>query len=349
VATGSDDGFLRLWSVPGGALLREIRLPNRRLAGLRFSPDGSRLAVAGVEKQVHFFDTRDFTPLGRLPGHPGGLRALCFSPDGSRLFTVGFDGAISQWNVSTGNLEKTTTVDNAQPRAVAVTPNGEKFAMAIGESIQIRLVADWSVLHELKGHTKIVTDLAFSPDGKSLASGSNDRDIILWDTDTAEKKQVLQGHQSPVSSLQFSTDGTRLISSGFDRTIRLWDPASGREILTLGSHRGSIRQALFSPDGQWIASAGDDNRVLLWDGSARMEEYKVRQFKSLSDLAEMVDAHNRLESENSTNTMNLPELLGPTQQKGWAISRDGPDYIILDRHARAARLAREQSLLQSWK
>jgi hypothetical protein len=47
--------------------------------------------------------------------------------------------------------------------------------------------------------------------------------------------------------------------------------------------------------------------------------------------------------------MNLPELLGPTQQKGWAISRDGPDYIILDRHARAARLAREQSLLQSWK
>jgi WD40 repeat protein len=251
--------------------------------------------------------------------------------------------------MSNRELEKITAMGDATTRAIAVTPDGEKFAVALGESIQIRLVADWSVLHELKGHTKIVTDLAFSPDGKSLASGSNDRDIILWDTDTAEKKQVLQGHQSPVSSLQFSTDGTRLISSGFDRTIRLWDPASGREILTLGSHRGSIRQALFSPDGQWIASAGDDNRVLLWDGSARMEEYKVRQFKSLSDLMEVVDAHNRSESENSTNTMNLPELLGPASQKGWSVSRDGPDYIILDRQSSAARRAREQSLLQGWK
>ncbi len=349
MATGSDDGFLRFWSVPRGTLVGKTRVSNRRLAGMRFSPDGSRLAVAGAEQQVHFFNTRDFTSLGRLPGHPGGVTALCFSPDGSSLFTAGFDGAISQWNLSTWKLEKTATVGPARPRAVAVSSDGEKFAVAFGDNIQVRSVVDWSVIHELRGHTNLVTDLAFSPDDKSLASGSNDRNIILWDASTGQKTKFFEGHNSPVSSLQFNPEGNRLLSTGFDRTIRLWDPVNGMDILTFRNHHAAIRRAVFSPDGQWIASAGDDNRVLLWDGSARMEEYKVRQFKSLSDLTEVVDAHNRLESENSTNTMNLPELLGPTQQKCWAVSRDGPDHIILDQQARAARLAREQSLLQSWK
>ncbi len=117
----------------------------------------------------------------------------------------------------------------------------------------------------LKGHTGYVYSVAFSPDGKTLASGSSDRTIRLWDVETGTHLRTLRGHTSNVWSVAFSPDGQTLASGSSDRTIRLWDVATGAALHTLRGHTGGVLSIAFSPDGQTLASGSSDRTIRLWD------------------------------------------------------------------------------------
>jgi len=107
--------------------------------------------------------------------------------------------------------------------------------------------------------------VAFSPDGQTIASGSVDKPIRLWDVISKKEIACLTGHTGCVSSVAFSPDG-RTIASGYDdNTIRLWDVYSKKEIATLKGHSGMVHSVAFSPDGRTIASGSRDNTIRLWD------------------------------------------------------------------------------------
>ncbi len=124
-----------------------------------------------------------------------------------------------------------------------------------------------SNLHKLalEGHRSDVLAVAFSPDRRTLASGSRDRTIRLWDTNTGEHKLTLEGHTSGVTCLAFSPDGNTLASGSWDHTIRLWDAETGQPLQTLEEHTDGVRSVVFSPDGRTLASGGYDNILRLWD------------------------------------------------------------------------------------
>ena len=117
----------------------------------------------------------------------------------------------------------------------------------------------------LEGHTDEVLAVAFSPDGRTLASGSRDRTIRLWNTNTGEHKLTLEGHTSGVTCLSFSPDGRTLASGSWDDTVRLWDAETGQHLQTLEEHTDGVRSVVFSPDGRTLASGGYDNILRLWD------------------------------------------------------------------------------------
>ncbi|MBD2066410.1 hypothetical protein H6F93_02520 [Leptolyngbya sp. FACHB-671] len=114
-----------------------------------------------------------------------------------------------------------------------------------------------------------IDSVAFTPDGKQLATGGVDGKISFWQVADGKQLLTLQGHQSWILSVSFSPDGEMLASGGEDFTIRLWNVASGQCLRELEGHRNSVFSISFSPDGQTLASGDEDSTIRLWDVASR--------------------------------------------------------------------------------
>ncbi|KAJ5275561.1 hypothetical protein N7505_004106 [Penicillium chrysogenum] len=142
------------------------------------------------------------------------------------------------------------------------------FSSELSKQIQLlpAVMDSWNTsLRTLEGHLCSVRSVAFSPDGLTLASGSFDRTIKLWDTATGDCRQTLDDHSSTVNSVAFSGDGLTLASGSDDNTVKLWDTATGNCRHTLKDHSSSVRSIAFSPNGLTLASGSYDSTIKLWD------------------------------------------------------------------------------------
>ncbi|KAH8752251.1 vegetative incompatibility protein HET-E-1 [Diaporthe sp. PMI_573] len=117
----------------------------------------------------------------------------------------------------------------------------------------------------LEGHDGRIRSIAISPDGRWLASGSDDKTVKIWDVATGACKQTLVGHDDWIQSIAISPDGRWLASGSDDKTVKIWDVATGACKQTLVGHDDGIQSIAISPDGRWLASGSDDKTVKIWD------------------------------------------------------------------------------------
>ncbi|KAL3494398.1 WD40 repeat-like protein [Aspergillus germanicus] len=141
----------------------------------------------------------------------------------------------------------------------------EGHADRVWSTVRLWDLATGTLQQTLEGHIGTVGSVAFSPDGRLLASGSVDKTIRLWDLVAGALQQTLKGHIYQVWTVAFSPDGQLLASGSDDKTVRLWNPATGALQQTLEGHTDSVWAVAFSPDGRLLASGSQDKTVRLWD------------------------------------------------------------------------------------
>lgn len=213
------------------ALLYRITEPFSKCSSL--SSDGQVLAAGYEDRTVRVWSLQNGEMLHTLQGHSGKVYALTISSDGQTLASVGDGQTVNLWKLSTGERLGTFAWQNGYINVVAVGREGQQ--LACGESTQSYESPDIKVwdtvtgqeLFNLKGHSRSIHSLAFSPDGKILASGSRDKSVKLWDMRTGKLLESLTGHTSDVNAVAFSPYGHVLATGSKDKTIKLWKVNSG--------------------------------------------------------------------------------------------------------------------------
>jgi WD40 repeat protein len=263
LASGSDDKSLKIWNISKSECLRTLKGYTNRIWAVAFSPNGNILASGNDDHTVRLWNIHDQEEEKILPGHTNRVWSVAFSPDSKILASASDDNSVRLWNVENLNVEN-LNVENKNKKI----------------PLQNKKIPLLGVLKEI---TDCVWSVAFSPDGKYLALGSEDHTVKLWDVEKGEWGPSLQKkHSGRVYSVAFSPDKGQqyLLASGSDdHTINLWKAKTGEWIQTLEDKSSSSRiwSVTFSNDGKILASGHDDGTVKLW----KEENQTWKYFKTI--------------------------------------------------------------------
>lgn len=195
------------------------------------------------------------------------LISLAWSKDGKYLALASWDGLAEIWDANTW-AQRWIFEHRSGCYGVAFSPDNMTLALVVEGTILLQDTRTWAIKQKLEDHTREVLGVAFSHDGKYLASSSSDKSTRIWDANTGAPLQILRGHRSGVWTSIFSPTGTTLASASDDKTIRLWDTTSWVHRQTLEGHEGDVMVLAFSRDGSMLASGSTDCSVRLWDVNA---------------------------------------------------------------------------------
>jgi RNA polymerase sigma factor (sigma-70 family) len=295
VSASAADGTIRLWDAATGAERRRFRGDGNGFWTVALSPDNKTVA-SGEGNQLRLWDLATGQEVRRFPGHrgkdpasnaPGQVHRVAFSPDGTLLASLSYnEAAVRLWEVATGKeLRQFPGRMAGSIRAFAFSPDGKTLAGGdTDRRVLLWDVATARVVRVIGGHAGPVFGVAFSADGKMLATaavGEEDEHVLaisnrtvvhLWDASTGKELRRIRAHGDR-PGIAFSPDGRLLatVKDGWEGTIRLWDVASGKELRRLHGQASAVFSLAFAPDGKTLAAAGMGNMVRLWDVASGKE------------------------------------------------------------------------------
>ncbi len=289
IATGGADKTARTWDVGTGREIQKYLGHGGAIWSVAIAQNGRTVATGGAEQFVRIWDISNgqaIIPPISLTGGATLTRSLAFSRDGRVLAGVTdrletdklrrTSGVVVLWEVPTGKeLKKMPATDKyAHIYRLAFSPDGNTLALATSRGIALMDAGTMQERAFLKGQGgNGAWCLAFSPDGRFLATGGNrshqgkdlPSPVSIWDVEAVRETKVFDGHVGSISAVCFAPDGQTLASGGYDGTLRLWAVDSGRERAVLTSPAGRIRDVAFAPGGRTLAYCGDNGTVRLVD------------------------------------------------------------------------------------
>lgn len=289
IVSGGDSGELSIWDTAGD---RKATLPlhQGRVWSLATDCQNALIASAGDDHTIRLWDAETGQCLTALSGHTNWVRAIAFSRGGRLLVSSGDDCTIKIWNTASGFCLTTLKQENHWIRAVGFNPHNSRQLISGGDDQRVRRWdrrnGSWEALTQ---HEHRVCSVAYSPDGKMIASGSDDTTVLLWDTDKGEVTHRFTQPELGIKAVAFSPDGQYLAAGGEDQLVYIWDlnaPDSCQRCFVLLpkdsiGRTGGIRSIAFSPNSQFVISGGLDEMIRIGD-LRQIENPQRRMLKPLN-------------------------------------------------------------------
>jgi WD40 repeat protein/serine/threonine protein kinase len=296
-----EPGEVKIWDAATGRELRTLKGHTNGVIHVEFSPDGQRLASASLDATAKIWDMTTGQCLLTFQEDFERVNCLAFSCDGRRIITGSsslvpstLGTELKIWDAKSGEKLQTLERSPRPLQRVIFSPDDQQLA-----SVQIDNIGLWdlntgkivqSCRHIAAGETTNgllwgVNDLAFSLDGRQLATASQDQTIKMWDTSTGQELKTLRGHTGGVGRVAFTPDGQRLVSSSNDQTIRIWDVSTGLERSCLKGHTDTVVAVAINSEGTRLASADSSGAIKLWDVETQQSARPLEPPDSASSVA----------------------------------------------------------------
>ncbi|MEE0962411.1 MAG: WD40 repeat domain-containing protein [Bacteroidales bacterium] len=286
---------LIIWDVNNGERLRTLKGHSYPILSVSWSPDGKYLASGtdgffnnGFIGELFIWDANTGERLQSLEGHSNGVNSVSWSPDGKYLASSSGDGTIIIWDVKSGEKHKIM-----QGNSVSWSPNSKILSASSGRMVILWDVKSGARLRCMEGHFDNVNSISWSPDGKYLASGSNDGSIIIWNPSSGDEVKTLKGHGEWVKSVSWSPDGRYLASGSIGHyddkllgELFIWDVNYGAKLKTLKEHSAYVNSVSWSSDGRYLASGSNDKTVKIWSVKTEQEQMRKMVKKEIEKTGE---------------------------------------------------------------
>ncbi|MBA3868342.1 MAG: protein kinase [Anaerolineae bacterium] len=268
LVSGGIDQTIRFWDVENGNELKQF-YSRDTVTSVDYSPDG-KYVLSNGQPDALLWDAQ-FKSEPQIihvtnPTQDGGPWHIKYSFDRRYLLTSGPQSA-QIWDAQTMQIIYTLELKKSI-RDGALSPNGKLiFASTDGPDTNAYLyeVANGKTIQTFKGHSALINEVDYSPDGKYVSTSSMDNTAIVWDVQTGKIVHRFEGHTAALGHSIFSSDSQRLLTSSTDGTLRLWDISSGKLLQVFSDNAAGVMNVAFAPDEKRIASNHFDGTFRIWD------------------------------------------------------------------------------------